>query len=153
DRVTNKAFTTSVIAAVVLFTVVRFELLPLTGAIAVFFELCAAVGGGVVIGLMVFAFLGRVAGISMGALATLALMVVGVGFLRDYTVLLGSLTSYGVSAIVCVAMSLCSNERFDFNLLAKRVVHFEYTEKAKSTSAKKPGDRRSHDLEPATSRA
>src|SRR5690606_30463308 len=128
DRVTNKPFTTSVIAAVVLFTVVRFELVPLTGAIAVFFELCAAAGGGVVIGLMAFAFFGRVVGIAMGTLACAALVFLGVGFLRDYTVLLGSLTSYGVSAIVCVAMSLRNTERFDFSLLAKRVVHFDYTD-------------------------
>src|SRR5690606_32303642 len=119
DRVTNKAFTTSVIAAVVLFTIVRLELVPLSGAIAVVFELRAAAGGGVVIGLMPFAFLGRVAGISMGTLAAIALAILGVGFLRDYTVLLGSLTSYGVSAIVCLAMSMRSKERFDFNLLAK----------------------------------
>ena len=149
NRVTNKAFTTSVIAAVVLFTIVRFELLPLTGAVAVFFELCAAVGGGVVIGLMVFAFFGRIAGIAAGVLAAAALVPFGVGFLRDYTVLLGSLTSYGVSAIVCVAMSLRSQERFDFSLLAKRVVHFDYTEEQKNAGSA----RSSRDFEHAPSRA
>src|SRR5690554_6894224 len=52
DRVTNKAFTTSVIAAVALFTVVRFELIEMTGVVALFFEFAAAIGAGVVIGLM-----------------------------------------------------------------------------------------------------
>src|SRR5690606_14004289 len=141
------AFTTSVIAALVLFTVVRFELLPITGAVAVFFELCAAVGGGVVLGLMVFAFFGRIAGITAGVLAAMALVPFGVGLLRDYTVLLGSLTSYGVSAIVCVAMSLRSQERFDFNLLAKRVVYFEYAEEPTPAAATKS----SRHLEHATS--
>lgn len=149
NRVTNKAFTTSVIAALVLFTIVRFELLPLTGAVAVFFELCAAVGGGVVIGLMVFAFFGRIAGITAGVLAAAALVPFGVGFLRDYTVLLGSLTSYGVSAIVCVAMSLRSQERFDFSLLAKRVIHFDYTDEPKKAGTA----RSSRDFEHAPSRA
>jgi len=149
NRVTNKAFTTSVIAALVLFTIVRFELIPLTGVVAVFFELCAAVGGGVVLGLMVFAFFGRIAGITVGVLAALALVPFGVGFLRDYTVLLGSLTSYGVSAVVCVAMSLRSQERFDFNLLAKRVVHFDYTEATKPATATNS----SRDFKPAPSRA
>ena len=128
NRVTNRAFTTSVVAAVVLFTLVRFELVPMTGAIAVFFELCAAVGTGVVLGLMVFAFFNRYLAIGVGILATLAMIPLGVGFLRDYTVLLGSLTSYGVSAIVCVAMSMRSQERFDFDLLAERVVHFDYSQ-------------------------
>lgn len=126
DRVTNRAFTTAAIAAVALFTVVRFELLPLTGLIAVFFELCAAIGAGVVLGLMAFAFLGRVTGLTVGTVVGLAMIPVGVGFLRDYPVLLGSLTSYGVSAAVCTLMSLRSRERFDFALLNQRVTHFDY---------------------------
>jgi hypothetical protein len=56
--------------------------------------------------------------------AALAMLYFSVGFLRDYTVLLGSLTAYGVSAVVCVAMSLPSRERFDFNLIAEHVVSF-----------------------------
>lgn len=126
DRVTNRAFTTAVIAAVSLFTVVRFELLPLTGGIAVFFELCAAIGGGVVIGLMVFAFFGRLAGLGAGVLGAVVIVPLSYGFLRDYPVLLGSLTSYGVSAIVCTAMSWRSTERFDFALLKQRVTNFDY---------------------------
>ncbi len=125
NRITNRAFTTSVLSALVLFTVVRFELLPLEGVVAVFFEICASIGGGVVIGLMVFAFCGRIAGISLGVIASIALTILGIGFLRDYPVLLGSLTSYGVSTVVCVAMSWRSKERFDFKLLNERVTHFD----------------------------
>ena len=47
------------------------------------------------------------------------------GTLREYIVLLGSLTAYGASAIVCVAVTLCSDERFDFALLGERVVSFQ----------------------------
>ena len=56
EKVTNRAFTTSVIAAVTLFTLVRFELLPLDGVIGIFFEIAASAGAGVVLGLMTFAF-------------------------------------------------------------------------------------------------
>ena len=46
------------------------------------------------------------------------------GFLRDYPVLLSSLTAYGVSTLVCVFVSLLSDERFDFDCIAERVVAF-----------------------------
>src|SRR5690554_2390410 len=59
DRVTNRAFTTSVVAAVALFAIVRFEWLEMTGVIGVMLELIASVGAGVVIGLMTFAFFNR----------------------------------------------------------------------------------------------
>ena len=124
DRVTNRAFTTSVFSAVILFTLVRFELVPLTGAIGVFFELVAAVGAGVVLGLMTFAFFPRILALVVAALVSVVCMYYFVGFLRDYVVLLGSLTSYGVSAIICVLMSWRSTERFDFALIAQRVTAF-----------------------------
>ncbi len=129
ERVTNRAFTTAVITAVALFTIVRFELIPMTGAVALFFEIIAAIGASVVIGLMTFAFFPRNVAIFV---ATVMFMVVApyfAGFLRDYTVLLGSLTSYGVSTVVCIAMSLVSGEKFDFKLLAKRVTAFQEEQK------------------------
>jgi sodium/pantothenate symporter len=124
NRVSNKAFTWAVVAAVALFATARFELVPLVGAVGVFFELCASVGLGVVVGLMTFAFFSRNIAIAMGVAAALVSMPYTVGFLRDYVVLLSSLTAYGVSASVCVAISLRSNERFDFDLLAERVTSF-----------------------------
>ncbi|MFW7342097.1 sodium:solute symporter family protein [Pollutimonas sp. H1-120] len=136
NRVTNKAFTSSVVAAVLLFTTARFELVPLEGIVAVFFELCASLGAGVVIGLMAFAFFNRRIAIAVGVGAALVSMPFTVGFLRDYVVLLSSLTAYGVSAAVCVAMSLRSNERFDFSLLAERVTSFHQDDEA---AAAEPG--------------
>lgn len=128
DRVTNKAFTWSVLSAVVLFTIVRFELVPIQGAVAVFYEICASIGGGVVIGLMAFAFFRSRIAITLGVIATLIMLPNFVGALREYIVLTGSLTAYGVSAVVCVALSLRSQERFDFSVLAERVTSFHYEE-------------------------
>jgi len=124
DRVNNRAFVASVLAAVALFTIVRFELLPITGAIAVFFEICAAIGGGVVLGLMAFGFLGRTVAIIVGTIAVVVLLPVFIGSLRDYIVLMASLTAYGASATICVALSLRNRERFDFSVLADRVTSF-----------------------------
>lgn len=124
DRVNNRAFVTSVLSAVVLFTIVRFELLPITGAIAVFFEICAAIGGGVVLGLMAFGFLGRTLAITVGTIGVAVMLPVFIGSLRDYIVLMASLTAYGASATVCVALSLRNRERFDFSVLADRVTSF-----------------------------
>ncbi|NYT62548.1 sodium:solute symporter family protein [Alcaligenaceae bacterium] len=137
DRITNKAFTTSVISAVVLFAVARFELVPIEGPVAVFFEVFASIGGGVVIGLMTFAFFNRHVAIVLGVAVALILMPLTHDFLRDYMVLLGSLTAYGVSATVCVAMSWRSKERFDFDLLAERVTSF-HIEEAPAKSGLRP---------------
>lgn len=126
DRVNNRAFVCSVLSAVALFTIARFELLPMTGVIAVFFEICAAVGGGVVLGLMTFGFFGRTAAIAVGTIGVVVMLPAFIGNLRDYIVLLASLTAYGASAIVCVALSLRNRERFDFTLLADRVTSFNH---------------------------
>ncbi len=128
NRVTNRAFTWAVLSAVVLFTIVRFELIPITGAVAVFFELSSSIGGGVVIGLMAFAFVRARIAIAIGVLAALCMMPFFLWHLREYLVLAGSLTAYGVSTVVCVVLSLRDNERFDFDVLAKRVTSFDYVE-------------------------
>lgn len=125
QRVTNRAFTTAVVTAVILFTVVRFELIPMVGVVAVFFESIAAVGAAVVLGLMTFAFFPRGVALAVAAAVIAVLLPYFHNFLRDYTVLLGSLTSYGVSTIVCIGISLFSGEKFDFSVLAKRVTAFQ----------------------------
>lgn len=125
DRVTNKAFTWAVIVGLIMFCIARFELLELTGLTALIFELFASVGGGVVIGLMAFGFFGKRAGVVAGCLTALALAFYGVGFLRDYVVLLASLTAYGVSTVVCTGLSLMSNERFDFSDIRRRVRDYD----------------------------
>ncbi|MDF2095950.1 sodium:solute symporter family transporter [Aquibaculum arenosum] len=131
-RVTNTAFTAAVLGGLALFTIARFELLPMDGVIGLLFELIAAVGGGVVLGLMTFAFFGRTAGMAVGVIMTLVLAWYFAGFLGDYTVLLASLTAYGASTIICVALSLMSKEEFDFALIPQRVQRFQ---KSDSTQA------------------
>ncbi|WP_285274968.1 sodium:solute symporter family protein [Halopseudomonas bauzanensis] len=124
DRVTNRAFTSAVLTALLMFCLVRFELLPMTGVLAVGVELLAAVGAGVVGGLMAFGFFGKRMGVIVFFIATVVVAWIGVGTLRDFTVLLSSLTAYGVSTLVCIAISLASNERFDFDLIQQRVVEY-----------------------------
>lgn len=126
QRITNAAFTSAAIAGFVMFLVARFELLQMQGVVALFFELCASIGGGVVIGLMAFGFFGKRVGFVMGGLAFLILAPFAFGFLRDYPVLLSSLTAYGVSTVVCVLVSLLANETFDFDCINERVVAFHH---------------------------
>lgn len=127
NRITNAAFIWSVLSALLLFCIVRFELLPLNGAIGGFFEVMAGVGGGVVLGLMTFGFLGRVAGLIVGVIGAILCTWYFMGFLREYVVLLGSLTAYGTSTVVCVAISLMSKTEFDFDLIGQRVTSFQET--------------------------
>lgn len=148
DRVSNRAFVWSVLSAVALFTIVRFELIPIQGAVAVFFEICAAMGGGVVVGLMAFGFFGRKAALVVGTLTAIVMLPFSIGFLRDYIVLTGSLTAYGVSALVCTALSLRTRERFDFSVLADRVTAFQKDSDAMLSPSPSPSR-----LSPAASRA
>ncbi|MNT80908.1 hypothetical protein D3C72_2204390 [compost metagenome] len=73
---------------------------------------------------MAFGFLGRRVAIAIGVIAVLVMLPFFVGTLRDYIVLMASLTAYGVSATVCVLLSLRNPHRFDFGLLAERVTSF-----------------------------
>lgn len=129
NRVTNLAFTAAVLVALLFFCIARFELVSITGVTALFFEVMASVGAAVVIGLMVFGFLGRKIGMGAAAITFILMLIFATGFLRDYMVLLASLTAYGVSTVVCTIISLMSNERFDFNLIKERVG--DYDKKAK----------------------
>ena len=134
-RVTNSAFTWAVAGGVLLFTAVRFELLPMEGVIGFFFEMVAAVGAGVVLGLMSFGFFGRLVGVVVGVIAALVSAWYFAGFLTDYTVLLASLTAYGASTIICVALSLMSREEFDFALISQRVQLFQEADKTQAQVA------------------
>ncbi|NLA67339.1 MAG: sodium:solute symporter family protein [Gammaproteobacteria bacterium] len=125
DRVTGRAFTTAVLVSLAVFTVSRFELLPIEGAFALVLESFATLGAGVVLGLMAFGFFGKRVGIAVGVLGALGLAPFTFGFLRDYTVLLSSLNAYGVSTTICVLLSLRSADRFDFDLIGKRVRNFD----------------------------
>ncbi|MEJ6656141.1 MAG: sodium:proline symporter, partial [Pseudomonas sp.] len=121
NRVTNAAFTWAVIVALLVFSLVRFELISMTGMTALLMESMAAIGAGVVGGLMTFGFFGKRMGVIAFFIATAVIAWIGLGSLREYTVLLSSLTAYGVSTLVCVAISLCSNQRFDFDTIQQRV--------------------------------
>jgi Na+/proline symporter len=134
DRVDNRAFVWSVLSAVALFAVARFELIPIQGAVAVFFEICAAIGGGVVLGLMTFGFFGRKAALAVGAAGMAVMLPAFVGTLREYIVLMGSLTAYGVSAAVCAGLSLRNTRRFDFSVLADRVTSFHREQDAQAAA-------------------
>ena len=125
NRVTNTAFTSAVIVGLLLFCIARFELIPIIGVTALFFEVLASVGAAVVIGLMVFGFLGRKMAVSAAALTLILMLIFATGFLRQYMVLLASLTAYGASTIVCVIISLMSNEHFDFDLIKQRVGDYD----------------------------
>ncbi|MFT7684201.1 MAG: hypothetical protein ACI935_003729 [Moritella dasanensis] len=73
-------------------------------------EFIAAVGGGTVIGLMFFGFTNRNVALIAGAVVGVLCAYYFHDFLRDDTVLLGSLVAYGASTIICTAVSLASNE-------------------------------------------
>ena len=130
EKITNRAFTTAVLVAIALFTIVRFQLIPITGVVGTFYEIIASVGAGVVAGLMTFAFFPRRLAIFVGIVVTLISVYYFVGFLRDHITLISALTSYGASTIVCVLMSFRSTERFDFKVLAQRVTAFQEEEKS-----------------------
>ena len=124
-KVTNMAFTVSVIAALVVFLPVRFEWLALEGAWALIVEVLATVGIGVVLGIMAFGFFGLRAAIVIGATATIAMLPFWFGYLRDYETLSGALVTYAVSFLVCWALSVRSSQDFDFSVIAEVTGDFD----------------------------
>ena len=125
DRVNNLAFTSSVVIAFLAFLAARFGLVSMTGVVGLGFEVLASVGAGVVIGLMAFGLLGKRFGLLLGTIAALLALPNALYFLRDYPVLLSSLTAYGVSAVVCTALTLRSKRQFDFDEIGERVTNFQ----------------------------
>lgn len=125
NRVTNLAFTTSVVAAFVAFLLTRFSVVPLEGFIGLATEFVACIGAGVVIGLMAFGLLGKRVGMVLGVIAMMVALYLGLGGLREYPVLISSLLAYGVSAVVCTAISLSTHKQFDFDLIGERVTNYQ----------------------------
>ncbi|GGJ68710.1 sodium:solute symporter family protein [Glutamicibacter ardleyensis] len=142
-KVTNKAFTTAVLVALVVFIPVRFELIPMTGFTAVIIELLAILGIGIVLGLMSFGFFGLRVAIIVGTMATLVAAPFCFGFLRDYTTLSASLVAYSVSTLICYFMSFRSKMDFDFSVIAERAGDFDPVEEIVVSATK--GAARSND--------
>ena len=124
-KVTNKAFTTSVIVALAVFIPVRFSWFPMDGLAGILFDILSAAGIGIVLGLMAFGFFGLKPAKIIGAIAAIASAPFVIGFLHDYTVLTGSLVAYAVSTIICYLMSVRSKQNFDFALIKQRIGDYD----------------------------
>jgi Na+/proline symporter len=127
-KVTNKAFTVSVLAALAVFIPVRFELIPLVGPVGLLVDVLSAVGIAVVLGLMTFGFFGLKVARIVAAAAFLLSAPFVIGFLHDYATLSASLVAYAVSTLVCIAMSFRQTDDFDFSLIRKRTGDFDESE-------------------------
>ena len=124
-KVTNAAFTVSVIAAMTVFLPVRFSWIAMTGPIGVITDILSTIGIGVVLGLMAFGFFGLRPGLVIGVAAALVAAPFTIGYLHEYSVLSGSLVAYAVSTIVCWAMSVRSDASFDFSVIKERIGDFD----------------------------
>ncbi|WP_336712538.1 sodium:solute symporter family protein [Arthrobacter sp. USHLN218] len=135
EKVTNKAFTISVLAALAVFIPVRFEWLPMDGALGIITDVVAVIGIGVVLGLMCFGFFGLKAARIIGAVAALAAAPFAIGFLHDYAVLSGSLVAYAVSTLVCYFMCFRNGNSFDFDLIKQRIGDFDQRPETEAAEA------------------
>ncbi|MDN3270981.1 hypothetical protein [Streptomyces sp. MA15] len=124
DKVSGRAFTTSVLAALAVFLPVRFSWIPVDGLFGVVVDVLSVLGIGVVLGLMVFGFLGARAARAVGVAAVVASAPFAVGSLHEYATRCGSLVAHSVSTVVCRAMSVRRREGVDFSLIARRTGDF-----------------------------
>lgn len=125
EKVTNKAFTVSVLVALAFFLPIRFEWIALGGAAGIFVDVLSVVGIGVVLGLMAFGFFGLKVAKIVAGVAMLVCAPFAIGFLHEYTVLSGSLVAYAVSTLVCFLMCFRNNASFDFASIKKRIGDFD----------------------------
>ncbi len=137
DRVTNSAFSISVIAALAAFLPVRFEWISLSGGWGLVSDILSVIGIGVVLALMSFGFFGLRVALIVGGLATVISAPFAIGFLHEYPVLSGSLVAYAVSTLVCVGLTLMNRtRRFDFDLIKERTGRFDTAEVARTADVK-----------------
>jgi Na+/proline symporter len=137
DKVTNSAFTVSVLAALAVFIPVRFAWFSMDGATGYVFDAVSVIGIGVVLGLMVFGFLGLRPALFIGAAGAAVSVPFVMGFLHDYEVLTGSLVAYAVSTVICFLMSVRSPSNFDFDTIQQRIGDFDNRTPAETISAAK----------------
>ena len=145
-KVTNMAFTVSVLAALAVFLPTRFGAIPDSGVLPYGIEALAVIGVGVVLGLMVFGFFGLRPALVVGAIAALGSAPFIFGFLRDYDTLTASLVAYAVSTIVCAAMSFRSSMDFDFAKIAARTADYDTAESAEALEAQSDDDGRDQNV-------
>ncbi|GAA1142862.1 sodium:solute symporter family protein [Nesterenkonia lutea] len=124
-KVTNKAFTVSVLAALACFVPVRFEWIPLSGVVGLFVDVLSVIGIAVILGLMSFGFFGVKVAKVVAVVAAVVSAPFVIGFLHDYATLSASLVAYAVSTVVCWAMSVRGSAEFDFALIAQRTGDFD----------------------------
>lgn len=124
-KVTNLAFTVSVLAAMAAFLPVRFGWIPMNGFFGIIVDVLNVIGIGVIIGLMAFGFFGKKVALWAGAVAAVASAPLVIGFLHEYATLSGSLVAYAVSATLCYLMSFRSKKNFDFSVLAAKTGSFD----------------------------
>jgi Na+/proline symporter len=148
-KVTNMAFTVSVLAALVFFLPVRFEWIAPTGGWGLLVEVLATIGIGVVLGIMAFGFFGLKPAIGVGATAVIVAAPFTMFYLRDYAVLSGSLVAYAVSFLVCYFMSFKSKQNFDFSRIQRITGDFDDETPMEEPVAVAPGDHGSVATRPA----
>ncbi|WP_258015946.1 sodium:solute symporter family protein [Streptomyces sp. AJS327] len=125
NKVTGRAFTTSVLVALAVFLPVRFSWISMDGAVGITVDVLSVIGVGVVLGLMAFGFFGIRTAQIVGVTATVVSAPFAIGSLHEYATLSGSLVAYSVSTILCWAMSVRQREEFDFAVIAQRTGDFD----------------------------
>ena len=104
-KITNAAFTTSVLAALAVFLPVRFEWIPVDGIWGYGVEALSIIGIGVILGIMGFGFFGMRPALIIAVVGMVAALPYSFNYLRDYSVLTGSGGLRG-QLLVCYLMSL-----------------------------------------------
>lgn len=125
QKVTNKAFTVSVLVALAMFLPVRFGWISMAGPAGIVVDVLSVAGVGVVLGLMAFGFFGLKVAKIVAVVAMVAAAPFAIGFLHDYEVLSGSLVAYAVSTIVCWLMCFRNTKTFDFSTIKDRIGDFD----------------------------
>src|SRR5699024_7072850 len=107
-KVTNLAFTVSVLLALAAFLPVRFGWLPRNTGTDLVVELLGVVCILWIIGLMLYRLFGPRVGLACCIIAALSQSLFDICLIADYTMLSGSLVAYAVSTLVCVALTFAS---------------------------------------------
>src|SRR5699024_3893147 len=122
---TNAAFTTSVLAALPVFLPVRFEWIPVDRIWGYGVEALSIIGMCVIRSIMGFGFFGVRPAWIIAVVGMVAALSYSINYLRDFSLLTGSLVAYAVSFLVCYLMSYRSKENFDYDVIKKVTGDFD----------------------------
>lgn len=120
EKVNNLAFTLGLLSGLIISVLVNLGAINMSTIHGSIVIVIAIIGAGVVIALLAFPYLGKAIAVVLGVITVVG-MLPFIAQLGQYQLLIGALSAYGASTIVCFSISYFSKDKFEFSTLSTKV--------------------------------